>query len=113
MIIAFTKLKNDLLCVLCVYPEFSNLGKQSKISPILSKYKCTKAKVMHIYHMNDINSPDKELFDTGVDFYDHSLIYQVGKVLELEYNDPHGRYITFFLLEELAYSWKNLPLIPP
>lgn len=107
MIIGYTKLEGGVLCVLGVYPGHSDLGKVTKSNPMLSKYKCTKAKVMHMYHQDDINSSCKEFLNKGVDLYNNTLVYEVGKVLDLKYNDCDEHYITFFLIEELANAWKN------
>jgi len=108
MHIGYKKIEDDYIVKLEILDGLNTEGRVGIKSENtkFAKYRCQKAKVLDIYHMNDKNKK----IQFGYGLYDFSFCYKVGEILEIpDYNNDNtivcATGIHYFLTEECAYCW--------
>ena len=73
-----------------------------------AKYRCEKAKVLSIYHMDDRSS-----YDSAVSLYQKEITYKIGEIVCPDNYDKSSRVcsngIHYFLTERAAYHYNYSP----
>jgi len=110
MNIGYKKIQKDYIVKLQILGLNNEFRKGIKPENVpFAKYRCDKAKVLDIYHMNNKEKKIKK----GYGLHDITFCYKLGEIVSVKNFDTNvesicSNGIHYFLGEEPAYYWNNL-----